>query len=332
MTELFTHGGEITVKYDHSVNLNPLGMPESAVKAYLEAADELSRYPDREQHELCRLISEKEGYPEGSVLCGAGAADLIYRTVFAVKPEKALIFSPAFTEYKKALLAYGCEVMYCGEDDYKEKLSAGTDIVFVCSPNNPTGMQFDSGMLTDLSERCRENGSVLVIDESFIFFCENRQPSRILYDNGAVLIRSLTKIYAMPALRIGYLLCRDAELVNRIRQCGQSWSVGTPAMKAAAAALEDDLFEKHTAEYVRTEREYLTSELEKLGFTVCPSEVNFVLLQTDIPLRQILLVHDISVRDCSDMCGGGYYRIAVSTHQDNKHLIETLRRCINETR
>ena len=171
----------------------------------------------------------------------------------------------------------------------------------------------------------------MVIDESFVFFSENRQPTSVLYQNGAVIIRSLTKIYSMPALRVGYLLCRDKSLKERIKLCGQSWSIGTPALRAAAAALREQGFEKQTAEYVRTEREYLSRKLTDYGLEVFPSEVNFLLIHTDIPLADLTLRFDTAIRNCRDMFGvSGYYRIAVRPHKENEHLIDVIGRCINE--
>ena len=331
MTDRFTHGGDIPVRYDFSVNLNPLGMPDSAKAAYRGAEDELDRYPDRHASELCRIISEKEGIPSEHILCGAGAADLIYRTVYAERPKKAFILRPSFTEYERALLSAGCEIQYAGKD-ISDKIQDDTDIVFVCSPCNPTGLRIPADMLIKLSEICRERGARLVIDESFIFFCEEGNPTDALVENGAVIIRSLTKIYAMPALRVGYLVCKDSEFLERAALCGQSWGIGTAAMRAAEAALGESGFERRTAGYIKQEREYLTDGLRSCGLTVFPSEVNFILVKTDLPLAEMLYGYDIAVRDCTDMFGeDGYFRIAVRTHEENKYLLEAVRRCTDPT-
>ena len=240
-----THGGDwagYQEEYggqplDFSANVSPLGVPPGVRKAIRQAAASADRYPDPLCRSLSRAIAAHEGVPESFVLCGNGAADLIFRAVLARRPRTALITAPAFSEYETALTACGCEVRrhllreeqgFRLGDDFpgaigSEKSSAETagadssgfgasgaspDMVFLCEPNNPTGVTSPRELLLETARRCRETGALLVLDECFADFLldPDAHSLRAFLPEflNLLILKAFTKLYAMAGVRLGY--------------------------------------------------------------------------------------------------------------------------------
>lgn len=334
------HGGDIysrKIDLDFSANINPLGTPSSVRKAVARSADFAANYPDPNCTELKKAISVHENIPAESIVCGNGAADLIYRTVLTLKPKRALVTAPTFSEYEKALEITGCEVsrytldessnfrLDCGIAD----MIGGKDIVFICSPNNPVGNVADKEIMEKIIDKCRSENAVLVIDHCFMDFAAEHEKYIVqpIYKN-VIILKAFTKIYAMAGLRLGYLLCADSELCGRIADCGQSWSVSIPAQMAGVAALNEDEYVKKSVSLISAEREYLSQSLTALGFKAYPSKANFILFKCGLPLDELLLRKKIAIRNCRDYAGlgEGYFRIAVRNHDENTRLIDAIER------
>ncbi len=338
------HGGNdlsLDIQYDFSANLSPLGMSESVRRAAAEAAAFSDVYPDPLCRELREKLSGKHGISADDIVCGNGADDLIYRTVSAFKPETALIVSPAFSEYKKALSENGCNVdeyILSEENDFEvtgEILShiSGHDMVFLCTPNNPTGRIIAPDILEKISQECKQTGAFMFCDESFIGFTESAEKLSAMncMNKKTIVLRSFTKLYAMAGLRLGYIVCGDKGIAERIACTGQYWSVSTPAQAAGMAALGEEEYVRAATELVKKERGYLQKELHILGIKNYPSDANFILFRADEKLGERMLKEKILLRCCGDYSGldGSFYRIAVKKHEENEILISVLRRCIN---
>lgn len=339
----YCHGGDIysrDIKYDFSANINPLGMPGSAKRALVSGIDRLEAYPDNECRELVSAIADFENVDEKFVLCGSGAADLIYRIVNALRPRKALLTAPAFSEYEKALRNIGCEVNYEFLDEENgfeltenvlEKIP-DKDIFFLCTPNNPVGNTVDPELLGMITKRCCECGTALVSDECFMDFVEknSKLSAKNYLASGVIVLKAFTKIFAMAGLRLGYLLCSNELAICKIRSAGSCWSVSTAAQIAGIAALSEKGYIEKTREYVDTQRRFLAEELKKFGFILYPSEANFILLKSNTDLEALLLEHKIAVRNCEDYNGleKGFFRIAIRTRRENDILIKTIGRIL----
>jgi threonine-phosphate decarboxylase len=338
------HGGDIYgnpgVMLDFSVNTNPLGMPNEVHQALISQTGDCIRYPDPQCRKLRAAISLHEDVPEGMVLCGNGAADLIYRLCFAIKPRKALLCAPTFSEYERALGQAGCQVahhvlrpeqQFALTADIEDLLVPGIDILFLCNPNNPTGRLMPEDMLERILRRAGQNGTKIVIDECFLDFTTGCSVKNYLNEMpGLIVIKAFTKIYAMAGLRLGYLLASDRELLNRINDIGQCWSVSVPAQIAGAAALACKGWHDKTRRLVAKERHFLSESLEKLGITVCPSDANFLLLHSEQPLYEPLLDKGILVRSCKNFIGldALYCRVAVKMHHENTRLMEAINKVL----
>ena len=337
------HGGDIysrQVQYDFSANLNLLGLPASVRKALVEHMDAFAHYPDIHCTELKQAIAEREHlFPTEHIVCGNGAADLIYRTVQAFSPRRALVIAPTFSEYERALKSFHCEVEhyltyerdgFCLREDILNKIP-GKDMLFVCSPNNPVGNVVPSDLMERITEQCAVCGTRLVRDECFMDLTGRDSFWRTSLPGHVMILKAFTKIYAMAGLRLGYLLCGSAETARKIETCGQCWSVSVPAQIAGEAALRETGYIARTVRLVAAERAYLTRSLQEAGCRVYPSEANFLLFRCDChDLEERLLQEGIAIRDCSDYIGlgRGYFRVAVRTHEENAALTEAVRRCM----
>ena len=341
----FEHGGDVysnEILYDFSANLNPIGMPESVEDALKNSVDEWGKYPDPYCRNLNKKIAEHENFPAENIVCGNGAADLIYRIIQTFKPKKSVICAPSFSEYKKALTEFGSKISIyylSGNSDFildigiLEMLTESVDMLILCSPNNPTGITIDSKILEMICKKCLEKNIIFLCDECFMDFVKNGEDLSVknFMNKNIIILKAFTKIYAMAGLRLGYALFGSSENAEKVRKAGQFWSVSTPAQIAGIAALSEKNYIQKTIEIIEKERNFLCNELLNLNFKVYRSEANFILFKCNLPLDTLLLKHKILIRNCANFDGLGenFFRIAIRSHDENIALIEALRRVVN---
>ena len=342
-----THGGDWAgfalahgcLPLDFSANISPLGVPRGVQEALREAAGQADRYPDPLCRELRGALSEHEGVPAEWILCGGGAADLIFRAVLALGPGRALVTAPAFGEYEAALESVGCAVERYAlrpEEDFRlrldilEKITPETDLVFLCEPNNPTGVTTPRPLVLRILERCRETGTRLVVDECFGDFLDEPEAHTLknaLADfPNLLLLKAFTKLYGMAGVRLGYALCEDTELLERMRRAGQPWAVSSLAQAAGVAALKETDYVRQVRALIAAERPRLAEQMERLGLRVVPGEANYLLFRSETPLDASLGQRGILLRCCGNYAGldGTWYRAAVRTRAENQRLIAAL--------
>lgn len=335
------HGGDIYAYdrdlLDFSVNLNPLGMPDRVLRAIREHAEEYDRYPDPHCRALRRALSVRESVPEKWLVFGNGAADLIVRLCMVLKPKRALLPAPTFSEYEKAVRLAGGEVRrfflrqeagYQVTADYADAVQPGDSVVFLCNPNNPTGALAEPGTVEALLSACGQVGAVLVVDECFLPFTDGRScQSRLRAYPNLMVLRAFTKLYAMAGLRLGYLMCADEDLAGRIGAWGQSWSVSAPAQVAGLAAVSEEGWPERTHRFLRMERPWMTDALGALGFFVYPSHSNFLLFQARPDLWDRAMARGVMLRPCSNFPGldGSYFRIGLKKRVQNEMLLQVLK-------
>ncbi|MBQ9120426.1 MAG: aminotransferase class I/II-fold pyridoxal phosphate-dependent enzyme [Lachnospiraceae bacterium] len=342
------HGGDIYrnhVRLDFSVNINPFGIPKAVEQALHAAVRKSVQYPDIAAEQLKAAVSEMLAVPEEWLLFGNGASELFMAIVHALNPQKTVIPVPSFYGYEYATEAAGGEVFYypMTEEtaflpgaDLMEALNEETDLLFLANPNNPTGAVMSEAYLEKLLRHCREKGIYVVLDECFIEFCTDNTSilSKVSRFDNLILVRAFTKIFAIPGVRLGYLVCSNAELRAVIGRQLPEWNISVLAQAAGCACAKQQMFVKETAEYVRQERNFLTEQLHASGITVFAGDANFLLLRSDQPLYERLLAQEILIRDCGNFrgLGEGYYRIAVRTREENLQLLDALTKLIGENR
>lgn len=336
------HGGDIygeEVLLDFSANTNPFGTPQGVLEAVRAALPELHRYPDPYCRKLTQAIADFEGVPREYILCGNGAAELIYAYCDAVRPESAVELAPTFSEYALGLDRVGCQMeryllrqengFAAGEDlpDFLEKTAP--EAVFLCNPNNPTGRCMDPTLLPKVLLYCRVQNVRLFVDECFLDLSDDGESLKaFLADNpNLFLLKAFTKSYGMAGIRLGYGLSSDAALLTEMSKAVQPWNVSSLAQAAGVAALEEQAFLQKTKALVGVERKWLKEQLEALGFWVCPSGVNFLLFQGPEDLHLRLKQKKIAIRSCANFHGLGpdWYRVAVRRHEENEALILAIR-------
>ncbi|MCR5419623.1 MAG: aminotransferase class I/II-fold pyridoxal phosphate-dependent enzyme [Lachnospiraceae bacterium] len=345
------HGGDIyrnKVNIDFSVNLNPLPLPPTVEKAVREGIDKCGFYPDPLQLSLRSGIAQSDGVGISEIYAGAGASQLIMATVKACEPEKALLIEPCFSGYRHALRS--CKA--CGISEYmlKEEEEFGlteeilgyidefVDLLFLTDPWNPTGRQIDKAVLEAILDKTLKTGTKVILDQSFILMSDigmdRYNAAKLIkkYKN-LFIIRSYTKFFSLPGLRMGYVIAGEDE-INDLKTVLPEWNISAIASNTMEACAEVILLGDHaraTGIKIREERKYLTDHLKALGIRVFDSDTAFLLIKHNKDLYTELLGKGILIRDCSDYkgLGKGFYRIAVKDHASNEILVKNIGEIIN---
>lgn len=328
------------IPLDFSQNVSPLGMPQGVKNAAIHSIEHADRYPDPLCRALRAAIGVHYGVPGEWILCGNGAADLIWRSMAALGPKEILLPAPGFHEYEAAAAAVGSQVAFYAlpEDaDFRlgeeilEQITPELDAAVLCQPNNPTGQVVDPELLGRILARCRDCGTLLILDECFLELLpdpEGRTLIPHLAGGGLLILRAFTKSYAMAGLRLGFCLCADTVLLERMRSAGQPWPVSTVAQAAGIAALEEQTYLADLRRLIQTQRPILEEGLCRLGCRVVPGQGNFILFRAeDHQLAEKLKERGILIRSCENFrgLGPGWYRIAVRKAQENAQLLAALK-------
>lgn len=348
------HGGDIYTErqkgrgqglLDFSANINPLGLPDSVKQAVVDGLSDTVHYPDPLCRELISALAREEGVREEQLVCGNGAADLIFRLVVAKMPYKAVVPAPTFAEYEKSLESVGCVVKHHVLSEQRGfqldesilfELNETVDMLFLCNPNNPTGQIIGRELLSAILSRCEEMGILLVLDECFCDFVESpadfTMKDWIEKSDNLFILKAFTKSFAMPGLRLGYGICGNETLLSVLGETGQPWSVSLPAQLAGVQALREKDYLQRARELVFEQRARLAKELSELGFTVYPPGANYIFFKLGAgyrakTFRERMLEHGILVRSCGNYEGLGpdFFRIAVKTRDENDRLMAALR-------
>ncbi len=324
---------------DFSANVSPLGLPAGVAAAITNALPTADRYPDPLCRELRAALAGAEGVPADWILCGNGAADLIFRLALAVRPRRALLPAPTFAEYEAALQTVGCAVQrvflreeneFAVTEEFIDAVTPETDIVFLCQPNNPTGQVTSPALVERLVRRCAECGAVLVVDECFLDFLPDRDAwtaKQLLRDTPQLIIlKAFTKLYAMAGVRLGYALCGDATLLEKMRGAGQPWAVSSLAQAAGLAALQETAYAGAVRALIAEQRPRMAAGLRALGLRVMDGQANYLLFRATPDFGEKLRRRGAVVRSCANYPGldAAWYRTAVRTAEENTRLLQIM--------
>jgi threonine-phosphate decarboxylase len=307
------HGGTLDPSVlDFSANVNPMGPPESVRALLAQGVDILTKYPSPDAGEFCEAAANHHGVPRECILAGNGSTDLIYLLTRLFEGQRVRVVVPAFTEYEDACEAAGI-VVNEGEPD----------ATFLANPSSP------EGQLASSDEILSHPGQ-LVVDEAFMDFAGDRESlaARAAKDPRLIVLRTLTKFYAMPGLRLGYLIAIP-EVISRLRRFQPPWSVNALAISAGIAALADREYAERTRRKIRELRADLVRGLEELELSPYPSQTNYVLCRVPDAgsLCRELLRRGIAARNCDSFTNlemNRYVRFAVRTAEENRLLINVL--------
>ncbi len=328
---------------DFSANINPLGFPSGLSGAVQEALTEIVHYPDRRCVALRQDLADYHHLAPEQILVGNGSTELIYLVARVLKPQRGLIVTPAFSEYEHALTVAGAPVAFQATSEAHNftlhevfEAQAG-DLVFCAHPASPSGSLLSPELFLEMAARLDAAGAYLLLDEAFIDFVEEASfKSRLSRFRRLLILRSFTKFFGIPGMRLGFLLGAP-ELVDRLAAAQEPWSVNTMAQVMGRACLADGEYMAKTRAVIAQERLFLLDRLAALpGLTPFPSAVNYLLVKLNGPqataanLREQMLAHRIAIRDASNFRGLSerFFRIAVRGREENERLLEALEECL----
>lgn len=338
-----THGGYIGEKsvVDYSININPLGVSDALKEKISGSIDELEKYPPIGAEASVKLLAERLGLSCEEIIVGNGATELIYLFSRAMGIKRAVVVEPTFTEYAKSVELVGGKVHRyslekpCFKLDrealLKRVAEASAEALYICSPNNPTGGALESRELVELLEGLEKLGATLFLDESFIEFSGRESFIDKASDYKLFVLRSVTKIYGVPGIRIGYGVGRR-DIVEAMNKVKEPWSVNSMAIATLECYIEDEEYRKRTESWYRSEKDRFMKSLSELSYLeMYSSEANFVLCKlkagSSAELQQYLGERGFYIRTCGDFYGldESYIRLAVRRQDENERLLENMR-------
>ena len=341
---------------DYSSNINPYGVPENLKKEIFEKVFVLERYPDPDYIELREKIAEKNNLNIENIIVGNGATEIIFLCMKILSPKKVLIVSPTFGEYERAIKAStlandSLEINYfelketenfvLNVKNLETELENNYDLLILCNPNNPTGQFLKLKKLEEILKICEQKNTKLFIDEAFVEFVEDWENESIINSKenkeNLFVIRAFTKFFAIPGLRLGYGICFNNNLLKKMLEKKEPWSVNNIADLAGKTVLDDENYIQKTKEWIKDQKKYMYENLNKIeGLRAYKTEVNFILLKIEDNLlekgldvknlRKKMLEKGILIRDASNFIylDKRYFRLAIKDKLNNEKVIETL--------
>ncbi|MBE9535874.1 MAG: threonine-phosphate decarboxylase [Proteobacteria bacterium] len=330
---------------DFSASINPLGISPMAREAVIGAIDSVQSYPEPEMSGLISALSAFHGMPPENILAGNGSTELIYLIPRALKPKRVLVVAPSFSEYEASLRNAGCKIDYIElemRDSFKPKLKAitdrldgGHDMLWIANPGNPVGNIVPRQDMLRLIREAEKKGVLVVVDEAFIDFSESDSvKDRAASSERLIVLRSLTKFYAIAGLRVGYLFGSEA-MVTELAGQKEPWSVNCLGEAAAIASLRDEDYRQATLALIEGERDFLFEAIGNIALMrPFQSNANYIFVRLDSDMgasklcERMLMEEGLLLRDCSNFQGldNRYIRMAVRKREDNIKLISSLER------
>lgn len=347
---------DLTQLMDFSASINPLGPSPLVWRAIAGARHLLSHYPDPECWDLRRALADRWRCDAGQLVAGNGSMELIYALPSALQIGHLLVAQPTFSEYAASMVRAGGRVTQvcaerneqyalpvdrlCGVLQQQKKGPRAIDGVVLCNPNSPTGQACGAEEVLELARVAQRRGVWLIVDETFADYCPERSILPLAPSlSRVVVLRSLTKFYGLPGLRVGYAVA-VVPVVQRLRRQLPPWSVNAMGQVAALAALQDTAHARKSLRFVEKERIRFARLLSALpGCAVLPTQANFIFME--LPrgwqakkMTAQLRREGLLIRDCSAVPGASAraIRIAVRLRHENDRLIQSLSRLLGEYR
>ncbi len=356
------HGGnvyEVAKQYgiaekeliDFSASINPLGMSGLLKELLAESLNDLVNYPDPECNELRREVSQYLGVPKESVITGNGASEIICLLFEVLKPLRVFMPAPCFSEYECAARSFDAQIAYyklleeeefrLDVDSFTREIPDKTDTILICNPNNPTSRLIPGSELLKLIAHAYERNISIIVDEAFIELTlggnENSIAGWLGHYPNLFIIRSLTKILAVPGLRVGYAL-GEHSVIQRMWLKKIKWSVNSLACHVGRVLNEDTAYFKATSDWLSKEMDRFYKELTGIGgLKVFKPETNFILMKilderyTSISLRELLIRQGFLIRDASNFkfLDDKYIRLAIKDKDTNDLLTAALSKLLH---
>jgi threonine-phosphate decarboxylase len=362
-TVVYKHGGnvyeisrdisaDLNEIIDFSANINPLGISEKVKTEIIDNIDSIKHYPD---YTYKRLKDKIVGYhremcqiTEENIYLSNGAADGIYNLISYLKPKKALLLAPTFGEYEMALDRVDCSVKYyflkekngfrIDLEDYILKIEEDIDFIALCNPNNPTGQMTDKEDILTILDYCREHKINVLLDEAFCDFLMDESDHSLIDEllkyNNMYILRSLTKFFAMPGLRLGYILSGNSGVIGELKKTSPPWRINVIAEVAAISSLDDEEYINKSKENLNIEKAFMYDKMKQIKcLRVFEPSVNYIFFKINqgfcsmgIDLKKELIDRKILIRSCDNYVGldGEFYRVAIKSRNENEILLRSI--------
>ncbi|HLB71799.1 MAG TPA: threonine-phosphate decarboxylase CobD [Candidatus Methanoperedens sp.] len=325
---------------DYSVSLNPLGAPKLN-KILAAAYKTIDSYPDNRYPGFKKAAAGYLNIAPENIVPGNGSSELIrlFAEVVIEPGDKVGIPFPTFGEYEFQCRLFGAEIEHVDYGMIMDVEPEGKKAIFLCNPNNPTGRLMKHEEIMDLAQRCIDSGTFLFVDEAFIELSDPQESIALFASSKdfVVVLRSLTKTFVLPGLRIGFAVASEdfAGLLNNVRL---HWNLNSIAVEVGEHVLKNNRsYIKRSLELIKKEREWLSSKLNAIrGFKTYPSDANFILVDastfliSSFELAQRLLSRDIIIRECASFVLENHIRVAVRKRSENRRLIRAISGVISE--
>ncbi len=330
---------------DFSANINFLGSPSSLRETIINSLNKMESYPEIDAAGVSKAISNYYGIDSSEILCGNGASELIYALVQALKSGRILIPCPTFSEYEGGVRGAGLEpdYLYLKEAEF---FYPSPDLIipslpqegllFLCNPNNPTGGLVQKKDLLTILKEAEKLKTVVMIDESFMDFVEEEEKYSFLRDKdmpeNLIILRSLTKFFALPGLRLGFLRATQ-NVKEKILLSLPPWNVNALAQEGGKVIFTYNKYIKDCRKVINKEKEYFYNEIKKIqGLLPYPPGANYLFIKVQKgpnskELQEIAGKRGAYIRDCASFRGldKSFIRVAVRKREDNVFLIKILK-------
>lgn len=335
-----------------SGNVNPLGLSQTIKDKLSKKIDLIAAYPDREYTSLRETISKYINVNKNHILVGNGSTELISLFIKLVAPTNATIIGPTYSEYEREIFIGGGSSRYyplsekdgfkVNVNDLKKYLNFDTDLLVICNPNNPTSTAIYSKELRQILDYCKEQDIFVLIDETYVEFCEdinNVSAAKFteFYSN-LFIIRGVSKFFAAPGLRLGYGVCGNEDIIRKINNLKNPWTINSLAAYAGELMLSDHDYILKTKALIRSERNRIIQEMNSWDTVhIFPPTANFILVKilTDVTSQDVfeeLISNKMMIRDASSFpfLNAKYFRFCILEPKNNTKLLEALKSIIIE--
>lgn len=330
-----------------SANVNPLGISYKLKNELASHIDAITSYPDREYTSLRKCIAEYANADYKNIIVGNGSTELISLVIQILKPSKALIAGPAYSEYEHEVSLYNGRSHYFRLQEYedfnlnfealKKALTSKIDLLILCNPNNPTSSQINRDIMRKILDTCKEKGIFVMVDETYVEFSEDYKNITSIplteYYNNIIILRGISKFFAAPGLRLGYAICSNRQLLKEIDSHKNPWTINSLAAIAGEIMFNDKEYINETINLISSERQRICKILESTpGIKFYKPNANFILMRilndniTSEDLFEAAIKKRLMIRDCSTFpfLDNKYIRFCFMKPEDNDALLNVI--------
>lgn len=330
-----------------SANVNPLGISYKLREELSSHIDAITTYPDRDYTSLRKCIAEYVHTDYRNILTGNGSTELISLVIQILKPSKALIAGPTYSEYEHEISLYNGHSHYFRLQEYdnfnlnldalSQALTSKIDLFVICNPNNPTSSQIDRTVMRKILDICKEKDIFVMVDETYVEFSDEYENITSIplaeYYNNIIILRGISKFFAAPGLRLGYAVCGNHQLLKEMDSRKNPWTINSLAAIAGEIMFNDEEYIKKTNELVSSERKRICGILEKVPeIKYYKPNANFILLQilkdniTSGDLFEAAIKKGLMIRDCSTFpfLDNKFIRFCFMKPEENDKLLKVI--------